>query len=60
MNLLFINNNERKRRRCDKNIHKAIQIPVDIYQINKSFFVTVQPKYDRNVYHSFINLSLTL
>ena len=32
INTLFNNNYERKRRRCDKNIHKAILIPVNIYQ----------------------------
>ena len=29
---------------CDKNIHKAMITPVDIYQTNKNCFVTVQPK----------------
>ena len=44
MNTLFKNINGRKISRCDKNIHKDVQIPVDIYQITKNFFVTVQPK----------------
>ena len=30
--------------RCDRNIHKAMTIPVDIHEINKRFTVTVQPK----------------
>ena len=44
MNTLFKNTNERKIRRCDKNIHKAMKICVEIYQRIKQFFVTVQPK----------------
>ena len=28
----------------DRNIHKAMIIPVDIYQTNKKLFITVQPK----------------
>ena len=35
MNTLYNNNNERKIRRCDSNIHKAVRIPVNIYQTNK-------------------------
>ena len=35
---LFKNFNEIIRRRCDKIIHKAMRIPVDIYQRNKRFF----------------------
>ena len=35
---------EEKRSRCDTNIHKAMRIPVDIYQGTKNLFVTVQPK----------------
>ena len=31
MNTLFKNNYEIKRRICDKNIHKAMKIPVDIH-----------------------------
>ena len=44
MNILFKNNNERKIRRCDINIHKDMQITVNLYQKNRKFFVTVQPK----------------
>ena len=44
MNTLFNNIKERKIRRRDKNIHKAMQITVDIYQRTEKFFVTVQPK----------------
>ena len=43
-NTLFKNNKEIKTRIFDRNIHKAIQIPVNIYQTNKIFFATVQPK----------------
>ena len=32
MNTLFKNNDERKIRRCDRNIKNAMQIPIDIYQ----------------------------
>ena len=44
MNTLFENMNERKRRRYDNYIHKAMKINVDIYQGTKKFFVSVQPK----------------
>ena len=44
MNLLFKTNDERKRRICDRNIHKAMIIPVEIHEINKEFTVTIQPK----------------
>ena len=44
MNTLFKNINVRKIMICDKNIHKAIQIPVDIYQRTEKLFVTVQQK----------------
>ena len=44
MNMLFKNNGKRIRRGCDRNIHKAMQIPVGIYQENKKFFVGVQLK----------------
>ena len=44
MDALFKNIHERKRSICDKNIHKAMRIPVNVYQINKKFFVTAQPK----------------
>ena len=45
MNTLFNNNDERNKIRCDRNIHKDILNPVDIYQTNKRLFVTVQPKH---------------
>ena len=38
MNTLFHNNDERKRRVCDRNIHKAMKIPVKICQTNKKVF----------------------
>ena len=44
INKFFKNINGRKRSKCDKNKHKHIQIPVDIYQRTKRFFVRVQPK----------------
>ena len=44
MNALFKTNDERKRRRYDNSIHKAMIIPVDINQTNKKFSVIVQPK----------------
>ena len=34
-----------KRSKCDGNIHNSMIILVDIYQINKRFFIAVQPKY---------------
>ena len=43
INMLVKNNDERKRRRCDRNIHKHMGIPVGIYQTNEKLFVTVQP-----------------
>ena len=42
MNTLFKTNDEIKRRRCDKIIHKAMRITVDIHQTNKKFSITVQ------------------
>ena len=42
---LFKNINEIKRRRCDKNIDKAMKITVKVYQISERFFVTFHPKY---------------
>ena len=67
MNTLFKNNDEIKRRIFNRNIHKAMQIPVNIYQTNTKFFVKVQQKMHVNWnlqiiygYHFFINLSLTL
>ena len=44
MNTLFKKNDERKRRIHDRNINKAIQIPVKFYQKKEKFFVTVEPK----------------
>ena len=44
MNLLFNTNYLRKRCRCDRKIHKATRIPVDIHERNKNFTVTAQPK----------------
>ena len=49
MNTLFKNKGEIKRSRYDKNIHKAMQIPVNIYQENNNFFVLVQPKNARKL-----------
>ena len=36
MNTLFKNNDEIKRSGCDKSIHKAMRITVDIHQTNKN------------------------
>ena len=44
MNMLFKTKDEIKRRRFDRNIHKAMRIPVDIHETNKKFTITVQPK----------------
>ena len=44
MNKLFKNNDKIKISICDKSIHKAIRITVDIHQTNKRLFVKVQPK----------------
>ena len=41
--MLFNTKDETKRRICDRKIHKAMRIPVDIHEINKMFTVTVQP-----------------
>ena len=41
MNTLFKNNDEIKRIRYEKSIHKAMRIPVDIHKTNKKFSVTV-------------------
>ena len=43
MNMLFKTKDEINRRRCDRNIHKTMRIPVDIHDTNKRFTVTVQP-----------------
>ena len=42
MNMLFKNNRERKIRRCDKIMHKATIITVEIHQTNNQFYVTFQ------------------
>ena len=44
MNTLFNNNDGRKRRKYDINIHKAMIIPDNIYQTNEKSFVKVQQK----------------
>ena len=44
MNMLFKTNSVRKRRICDRKIHKALIIPVEICETNKKFTVKVQPK----------------
>ena len=44
INTLCKNINGRKIRRQDKNTHKAMLSPVEIYLITKEFFVTVHPK----------------
>ena len=42
--MLFKANDVRKRSRCDRKIHKAVIIPVEIHERNKKFTVTVKPK----------------
>ena len=44
MNTLFKTYDEIKRMICDKIIHKAIRIPVEIHQTNIKFSATVQLK----------------
>ena len=44
MDTLFRANDERKRSKRDKVIHKAMIIIFDIHQENKEFYVTVQQK----------------
>ena len=44
MSKLFNANDKIKMKRCDRSIHKAMIIHVDIHQTNKKFSVTVQPK----------------
>ena len=44
MDTLFKSDDEINTRRCDKSIHKATRITVDIHQTNKNLYVTVQPK----------------
>ena len=63
---VFKNNDGRKRKICDKNIHKAMRITFNIYQKIK-LFVTVQQKthVDWNLqiihgYHFLINFIQTL
>ena len=41
---LFNTDDERKRRRCDRSIHRNMGINAYINQTNKNFSVTVQPK----------------
>ena len=43
--MLFNTKNERKIRRCDKSIHKAMIVTVDVHQTNKKFSIIVQPKF---------------
>ena len=45
MGMLFKTKNERKISICDKDTHKARNIPVDIHQTNKRLYVIVQSKY---------------
>ena len=40
----FKTKNVRNRRICDRKIHKAMIIPVEIHEENKKFTVTFQPK----------------
>ena len=44
INTLFKTKDKIKRRICDKIIHTAMIITVDIHKMNKKFSVTVQPK----------------
>ena len=44
MNTLFKTNYERKIRICDRSIHKAMRIHIEINKTNKKFCVTFQPK----------------
>ena len=39
--MLSNNEDEIKRRRCDRNINKNMRVPVDIHKTNKMFTVTV-------------------
>ena len=45
MNTLFKNNYERKRSRCDKNIHKAMRVPGNIHQTNEKYGSQFNQKY---------------
>ena len=65
--MLFETKDERKQSRCDKILHKAMRIPVDIHQTSKNFSVTIQPKmhayWNLHIiygYHLLTNHSLTL
>ena len=49
MNILFKSNDVRKIKRCDRKIHKAMIIPVDIHERNKKFIATVQPNNARKL-----------
>ena len=67
MNTLFENNDERKRSICDRNIHKAMQIPVNIIKKNKISLLHFNQKTHVNFnfqnvygYHSLIKLSTKL
>ena len=67
MNTLFKTNNERKIRICDKSIHMAMRIPVDIHQTNKSYLLQFNQKMHVNWnlqiiygYHLLTNHCLTL
>ena len=44
MNMMFKTNDERKRRRCDKIIHKATIIPAGIHQNNKKIMLQFNQK----------------
>ena len=44
MNTLFKNDGERKRRKCDIIINKAMRIPVDIHQTNELFLLQFNQK----------------
>ena len=65
MNTLFQNNNENKRRRCNKNIHHAVNIPVGIYEKNNISLLQLNKTMHENFnlkiiygYRFLINLSL--
>ena len=44
MNMLFETNDEIKRSRCDKIIHKDMIVNVDIFETNKSYLLQFYPK----------------
>ena len=67
MNVLFKTSDEIKVRRYDRNIHKAVRIPVSINEKNKTFTVAGQQKMHVNWnlqiiygYHLLTSHSLTL